>query len=217
MPEENNTRTELLKYPILVGSVLLALIIAKWTIGFDLDKVSKIGFVEFKEESNAALVSLEGDLRKLEERVRAHDTLIGEGDTLSPAIAQRVIEAGQTVSDQTAELSDVRRIESGSGRKMRGYIWIGNKRGGTWERMQLRPVNDGAPIADISGVLPGTAFKVRGNMVLRTERPPDDGDYYRNVPAAGTLPRGTEVLIAGQPVLIDRNGLVQCWVEVTLP
>jgi hypothetical protein len=108
MAEERSNYMELLKYPIMVFSILLALIIAKYTLGISFGPISEVGpgGVKFSQETNAKLADLEGKLNGVLVEIDAlRKTASLEDTTKRPQIEAEIFEATQTVSDQTAQLA----------------------------------------------------------------------------------------------------------------
>jgi hypothetical protein len=128
-----------------------------------------------------------------------------------------VFEASQTVSDQTARLASLAKGPASEAGANSGYIWIGDFRQ-AWSRVKLGDADQGKAIATPpADLLPGTEFKVLGNMVVRDGLPSNDTQYFQGRKSLGTLPRGTKVRLVEKPVPIDRGGLVQVWAKVELP
>jgi hypothetical protein len=217
MAEEKITAVELLKYPVTVFSILLALIIAKFTLGISFGAVAEVGpgGVKFAQDAKAEIADLAG---KLNGAVVAIEELKKQSETRAPSAQSQtaVFEATQTVSDQTAQLAKLSSDQPAGTSKQKGYIWIGDYKNG-WNRVKLGAVDTGQPIAGSpEKLLPGTEYSVLGNMVVRDGLPSNDADYFGGRKSLGVIPRGTKVRLVKAPVLIDREYVVQYWAEVEL-
>jgi hypothetical protein len=192
MAEERSNYMELLKYPITVFSILLALIIAKYTLGISFGPISEVGpgGVKFSQETNAKLADLEGKLNGVLVEIDAlRKTASLEDTTKRPQIEAEIFEATQTVSDQTAQLASLSTVKQTSGTSQRGFLWIGDY-SNKWDRARLGSLDTGQPITLPPDKLqPGTEYKVLGNMVVRDGLPPNDQDYFRSREIVGTITR----------------------------
>lgn len=217
MAETQGSWVELLKYPVAIFSVLIALIIGRHALGISFGAVSEISAdgVKFSQEAKGELTDLasklNGALAAIEE-LKKHPQFAQDGST---GIEAAVTEAAQTVSDQTAQFSRLPQDTNG-GASPQGYIWIGNYRNG-WSAVKLASLETGQAITAVPQRLqPGTVYQVLGNMVVRDGLPADDASYYQGRRSLGTVPRGTRVRLVGAPVGIDRGFAVQYWAQVEL-
>ena len=223
MPEDRSRVVELAKYPIIVMTILVALIIAKWTLGISFGAVAEIssGGVKFAQEAPGKLADLEGRLngaiREIEQLKASNLKDSGTPPEAKVTKADRVavFAAQQTVSDQTAEIA---KIGSGSGASpKKGFVWIGDFGAGRWDRAELASLQTGQPVTDAPDQLRvGTEYRALSNMIVREGLPASDADYFRGRKSLGTIPRGTKLRLAGKPVGIDRQYAVQYWAEIEL-
>jgi hypothetical protein len=209
---------EVLKYPVLVFSLLLALIAARYLLGLEFGVVTEVGTggVKFAEKSQAtyeALTSLESKVNQaLVELEQLKKTTSQPPST--PEAQARVAEAAQTVSDQTAKVAQIQLPDRGRTDKLRGYIWIGDF-DGNWSRVKLASPNTGQAIAAAPAQLQrGTEYTVLGNMVIRDGMPTNDDSYFRGRGSLGVLPAGTRVRLVSPPTGIKRSFATQFWAEV---
>jgi len=212
-PSRLSLLTDVLKYPITVFSVLIALLIAKSQLGLTFGPITELtrDGIKFAQESSAKISDLESQLNAMAVQVTALTS-----ETAPPAaraLAAEVSEAAQTVSDQTTRLAQSVRSSESSG-SAHGFIWIGNY-GTRWDRVQLGAPESGEPIATTPDALqPGAEFTVLGNMVLRDGLPSNDDAYFRGRASVGVVPRGSRVRLLAAPVRFERAQVVQYWAEV---
>lgn len=209
----------LLKYPVTIFSILIALLFAKWWLGITFGQIQELGpgGVKFSSEAKGELTDiaskLNGALAEIEElkkAVPAHEVRSSEAQAT-------VFEAAQTVSDQTAQLAALPKASAAGTGASGGFIWIGDYQNG-WRRVKLAEPDKGQPItAPPDQLLAGTEYKVLGNMVVRGGLPGNDAQYFQGQKSLGTLPRGTKIRLADKPVAINREFAVQYWVKVEVP
>ncbi len=198
---------ELIKYPVTVMSVLVAIVVAKY-LGIAELNLPGGGGVKFREGTTASLAALDAKVAEIDARRKA-----GEGKVTKEEAAQEVFAAAQTVSDQTAQLARLDRAEKREG-PLGGYIWIGNYRN-TWKPAELSASQAGPPITTPPARLQaGEDYYVLGNMVIRGSLPKNDEAYYRGVEVVGAAPKGTKVHLLATPTGIDRQFSMQYWANV---
>lgn len=213
MADESSKAVALLKYPIMVFSILLAMIIAEWALEISFKDIKSVGpeGLTFKEAASAQIAGLEGKLNGAIQQIEELRKQTAPQLAASPQAQRAIFEASQTVSDPTADLA---KITTDGGSKQKGYIWIGNYRGG-WGSATLGDPTTGRAITDPPDRLPvGSEYTVLGNMVVRDGLPSNDAEYYRSRKSLGVLPRGTKVRLVSAPKGIDREFAVQYWAEV---
>lgn len=213
---------ELLKYPIITLSIFLLLLGSRLWLGLEFGVVTKLTTdgVEFTErktdETFKALTNLEGKLNKalLEiEHLKKISPQIAESASTTQA---QLLEATETVSDQTASIENLAKPSSNTVDKdlLRGFIWIGNFQN-SWTKPRLAFKGSGQPIdLEPAKLQPGTEYKVLGNMVLRDGLPNNDDNYYKGRKSLGVIPRGTIVRLTTTPISFTRETKVQYWTEV---
>jgi hypothetical protein len=215
MAEESSKAVTLLKYPTTVFSVLIALIVARFALGIDFDRLTSVGpgGVTFSPAAKGEITELASGLRGALKAIEELKKQAAPNVTTSPQAQTAIFEATQTVSDQTAQVAKLT-SDQGEGGKPKGFIWIGNYKGG-WSRAQLKNPTTGQPITEAPERLrPGTEYELLGNMVVRDGLPSNDADYFRSRKSLGVLPRGTKVRLVTPPTRIDREFAVQYWAEV---
>lgn len=218
MSDRHSVVVELVKYPILIFSVLIALVAAKYLLGLEFGLVTEVGTagVKFAEKNQAtfgALTNLEGKLNQaLVELEQLKNTVQPAPESAETKV--KLFEAAQTVSDETAKVEQIQLPDSARRGRLKGYIWIGDFKQ-AWSKPKLAQPNTGQAVNLPPGQLQrGTEYIVLGNMVVRDGRPPNDKDYYRARASLGVIPHGQRVRLVGDPVAIDREYAVQYWAEV---
>lgn len=223
--QDNNSKplfTEIIKYPMMALSILIFLFGSKHLLGVDFGLIKKIGSdgIEFAERKTAetvnALAGLEGRLNKALIDI---ETLKKAGTSSETPAEDKILftEASETVSDQTASIQPLREKNTkNDDQVITGYIWIGNFNDG-WNKPRLSSKDSGQPISvNPDNILPGTEYKVLGNMVLRDGLPPNNDMYYRGLKSLGIIPRGGVIRVIDTPAKIQRDDLQQIWVKIEL-
>ncbi len=221
MDKETKTLVaDLLKYPVLVLSLLLAAGTAKYCGVLEFGPVTEMGpqGVKFAEQSRAVSKSL----TDLETQVNASlvrlDAL--EADRKGSQISQnkqveeKAASAAQVVSDSTAQAARI--VDAMRVGQLKGYIWVGNfdRR---WQPTNLARLDSGQPIELPPDQLrEGTEYQVLGNMVARDGLPQNDSKYYQGRSSLGVITRGTRVMITKTPIGVERGFAVQYWAEVAV-
>ena len=214
-----STSVELLKYPVAVFSVLLALVVAHYALGLELGLVTEVtaSGVKFAEKKGQAtfeaLTSLEGRVNKglieLEELKKAVNKPVE-----SPELKAKLFEAEQTVSDQTAKVEKIQPPVAGRRSQLSGYIYIGDYNG-TWVRPKLAALDAGQAVTVAPSALRmDTEYKLLGNMVVRDGRPENGAEYYRARASLGVVPVGKKVRLLGEPIGFPRAAVTQYWAEI---
>lgn len=207
---------ELLKYPITIFSMLLALVAAKWVLGLQIGPLAKIGpgGIEFVQEARVEIVDIVSKLNGALAEIEALKKAAPVAQATSDQANKEVFAATQTVSNQTAALANVsREVAPNVAAPRKGYIWIGDFKG-TWGKTLISAGNN-EPVKEAPEKLPlGTTYTTLGNMVVRDGLPSDDPDYFRGRPSLGVIPRGTPFKLVTTPVGIDRGYAVQYWAQI---
>jgi len=221
MPGNNNPYIELLKYPIAIFAILIALIVARFALGITFGPVAKVSTegVEFAQASTAKLGDLEGKVNGLAMELQA----LKKTPTVSAlestrradrSLEARAFEATQTVSDQTAQLAQLGARVFPSAVRQKGFIWIGDYTD-KWDRPRLSSPETGKPLTLAPAALgSGSEYKVLDNLVIRDGVPKRDVDFLKSPSSLGILPRGSRVRLIGEPVRVDRGSAIQYWAEV---
>lgn len=214
---------ELLKYPIIVGSILIALIGAKYLLDFDISRATKIGaggieFSKQQERTSDATQELDRQLKEaiarieiLEKRLDDPSNQINENER-----RQIIEEAAQEVSPAVAMLSKSA-AQGGKSLVYRtsGYIWIGNYKD-KWQKPVLIGLDGQVINKSPTSINVGEEYTTRGNMVIREQLPENNVDYYKGSRSLGTIPVGTRIRIEQAPVGVDREFAVQYWTKVVV-
>ncbi|HQU72666.1 MAG TPA: hypothetical protein PKV71_13050 [Calditrichia bacterium] len=227
MEDRTSLVLNLAKYPIIVFSILIALVVAEAMLDIDFSRLTRISaggieFAEQRQETLEALSGIEERVNALWERVEVLEA--SSHGNISPQqileIEQRTAEAAQMVSDETAKLA--RDPETASKTLLRGksgYIWIGNwdSQNKTWSTVNLAlpETGEGLTISP-KDLKSGTRLVVTGNLVLRGGMPANDTDYYRGERREGVVPKGTQVLLRSVPEVINREYALQVWARVEI-
>lgn len=220
MSERTAVVVEIIKYPILIFSILLALVAAKHMLGLEFGVVTEVGTggVKFAEKTQATFEALTNLEAKVNQAIIQIEQLKKDSNSTleSPAVQAKIFEAAQTVSDQTAKIEQIQLPNSARQARLKGYIWIGNFNG-SWKKANLAQLDTGQPITLGPDKLQrGTEYTVLGNMVVRDGLPGNDQNYFKGRNSLGVVPSGTRVRIASEPVAIDREYAIQYWAEVEM-
>lgn len=210
---------ELLKYPLTILSLLIALIVAKYTLGVSFGAVTEVSLegVKFTQDAKGEIADLAGKLNGALAAIEELKKQAGSKETFSPRAQSEIFAATQTVSDQTAQLAKLSSVQAAGSPKQKGLIWIGDYKNG-WSRVLLSAIDTGKQIVvPPDKLLSGTEYSVLGNMVVRDGLPSNDADYFRGRKSLGVIPRGTKVRLVRAPAAIDRGFAVQYWAEVESP
>lgn len=217
---------ELLKYPVLAFSILMLLLGVRYWVGMEFGLVTELSTNGIKFEKNVEktdgtfniVTNLEGRLNKVEVEIEEIKKVLPKNSNFVVSAAQ-ILEATETVSDQTASVEN---INGGSPEKgaelVRGYIWIGGYDNEGWHNPRLAYKDTVQPIeGDPKRLKSGTEYQVLGNMVLREGLPENSAKYYKDIKSLGVVPRGTVVRLMGEPKEIERGGRNPYWVSVEVP
>jgi hypothetical protein len=210
---------ELLKYPLTVFSILIALILGKSYLGITFGPITEVSSsgIKFGQDAKGEIADLAGKLNGALKAIEELNKSAAAKSAKSPVVQATVFEATQTVSDQTAQFAKLPTGQMTEGPKPKGFIWVGDYENG-WDRVKLGTVDTGQPItAAPTKLLPGTEYRVLANMVVRDGLPSNDAEYFRSRKSLGIVSRGTKVRLVRSPVGINREFAVQYWAEVELP
>lgn len=217
-PNKPSVWVELLKYPVTIFSLLLALLVAQSMLGVQFGQVTELGpgGIKFVQQASGEIANLDGKLNgvlaEIEALKKAAPTVTTAASTETQSV---VFAASQTVSDQTAQFASVAREVAPSGPSARkGYIWIGDYKG-DWGKTMLGTGSDDTPVRGKPEALPlGATYTALGNMVVRDGLPSNDAEYFRARSSLGVIPKGTPLRLLGTPVAIDREYAVQYWAQI---
>lgn len=222
MSEQRSHIAELAKYPVLVFSILIALVLAKFLLGLEFGAITEVstGGVKFAEKSQAtfeALTNLEGTVNQALVEIENLKKNLPSAAANTSEVRTLILDAAETVSDQTARVEEIGVATASEKKRMRGYIWIGNFKN-SWQRLQLASLETGQPLElPPEQIKQGTEYTVLGNMVVRDGLPQNDKEYFKGRNSIGVLPRGTRIRMAQPPIAIDREYAVQYWAEIEVP
>ncbi len=225
---------DLIKYPILVFSIVIAIVVLKLFLGLEFGVVTELSTsgLKFAERSNdttlKAITELETSLNDATVRIESLEQQLTDlknnsGETLTSNPDNdieaenynlKAFSAAQFVSDSTANIASLRSGLEQKTEKLVGYIWIGNYQN-KWQKMNL-VWGDNGRIVDIKPqeMVPGTSYNVLGNMVLRDGLPPNNSEYYKARKNIGVIPRGKQITLLSLPEMIDREFANQYWAKV---
>ena len=187
MAEKPTVAVELLKYPVMIFTIVLALIIMKFLFGLEFGVVTELSTegVKFSEQSKAtvsALAELEARVEELNLRAEALEKQTPTSAVAETRVRSEAFSLAQTVSDATAKVSRIGEERArGRAKPLRGYIWIGDF-DGQWQKQQLLRLDTGQPVElRPEQILNGTEYRVRGNIVIRDGLPANDAQYFSGV------------------------------------
>jgi hypothetical protein len=213
----------LLKYPVLILSILIAMVFARWVLGIDFSRLSKVGtggveFFEKEQQISTAMNAMEERLNESLIRIQNLEVKLNLPGAEQRSESQN-FETTQRVSEETAQLA--RSASPGKEtilKNRQGYIWIGNYNNSSqkWEQPQLATLEGQPPSRSPSEMVEGSQYTVLGNMVLRDGLPENNVEYFRGRKNIGVIPRGTRITFLSTPKGIDREYAVQYWVKVEI-
>jgi hypothetical protein len=212
----------LLKYPVLIFSILIAMVFARWILGIDFSRLSKVGAggVEFFEEKeqqiSAAMSAMEERLNESRLRIQNLEEKLNLQD-VTKRIESQNFEATQRVSEEVAQLSrSADPAKDTVFKNKQVYIWIGNYNRQTqkWEQPQIATLDGQPPSQSPREMAAGSQYTVLGNLQMRDSLPENDAAYFRSQKNIGTIPRGTKITFLSEPQGINREYALQYWVKV---
>ena len=222
------TRFEMLKYPVIMTTVLLGLFLAQELLGIDLSNLSKLSFgslaVEFddktRNESSSAISEFEIKFSELSNRMDAFEKTTNKRGSLPSQTPKSLSAELNVVSDEVSQLSKSQsRFTKTTLFGRHGYIYVGiyNSSADEWKRAILLRPDSGQPVTSAPDELPvGGMFLLQANIVLRDGLPPNNKEYFKSTKNIGVIPSRTLVALRGQPVGIERKYSVEYWAPVTV-
>jgi hypothetical protein len=219
--ERGQALVELLKYPVVVFSILIALVIAKHLLDINFGQVTKVSEsgVEFAQVSSNQIADLDSRLRAVEAGMGKVTASIPQ-KSVQTAIAESVQEARHTVSPQSAQLAKLSAALAATGpagsapMTLKGFMWIGDY-SGKWDRVRLLDPDTKKEInTPPDKIAAGNQYVVEGNVFARDQLPANDGEYFRSRPVAGIVANGTRIQVLDTPKMIDRGFAKQYWAEI---
>lgn len=173
MENENKSWIDLLKYPILILSIVLGLILMNLFLDIDFKRLTKISAnsIEFSTDVNKATSELDERLKKLEIKMSEIDNNTKTDTTES--FAARNVKETQVVSDNIARLSfsnpdNKNDLTSTNLKDKEGYIWIGNVVNNNWSEIQLLDLNNNPVNVNLKNIEVNSSYRVKNNLSLRT-------------------------------------------------
>ncbi len=220
METKGNHLVELIKYPVLVFSIVLALILLKYSLNLEFGMITEVSTdgLKFSEKSNKealkAIAGLELRLNDLSVRINSIEDRDSENGVDADQIEFKAFTASQEVSDATANIAQLSPpIQGKQSEALAGWMWIGNYTD-EWSKTPLAHIDTGQPIKiALTNMQVGTEYKVLNNMVVRDGLPPNDEDYYHARKILGVVPRGSRVRLLKKPESIDREFTIQYWAK----
>ena len=180
MPEKPGTTVELLKYPLVVFSIVISLVAMRYLLGLEFGVVTEVSTQGVKftavhgQAADAALSELESQLNEAIVKINALEARAQTPERELRIVRADAFSAAQMVSDTTAKIAKIREDfakEQKAATILRGYIWIGDY-DGTWHKPQLAKLDTGQPIEMAPAKIQiGTEYKVLGNMTVRDGLP----------------------------------------------
>lgn len=220
MTQENkkNVYLELLKYPVMVFSILFGLVGGSWMLGLDFSRITEVGptgirLAEVREDAALAVTDLEERLDDALARIQALEEQQGPGEAIIKPVYSTVSEPSDAVARLSRSVDETGTLLKGKS----GYVWIGDYDVDTerWTQQNLLHVDDRTPFdKPVAAMARGSQYRIGVNTYMRVALPANDEEYFRGQKAAGVIPRGTLLTVIGEPVSIDREFAVQIWAEV---
>lgn len=220
MPKSDSLIIELTKYPVIVLSIVIGLIIVKYSLDIEFGMITELSTdgLKFSEKSNKATLEALTELESTINDISIRLNILEKGSAPSSETAKARAEAffaSQAVSDATAKIAELSNEIPGAKEKFNsGWIWIGNF-DQIWSKTTISQLNTGQPI-DIApeDMKVGTEYKVLGNMVIRDGLPPNNEEYYKARKNLGVLPRSSVITLLKTPEAVDRKFAVQYWAKI---
>ena len=213
---------ELIKYPVLVFSLLAAVVVARFALGIEFGNVTEIStqglkFAEANQALSKTVTDLETRLNAMQEQIKALEKSNNVDLSYNETVQQDVFYAEQTVSDVTANASRLAaQTTSQEEEVLQGYIWIGDWGEGKWSKVQLASMDSRQPITiPPEQMVAGTQYISLGNLVVRAEWPRNDEINFKGAETNGVIPRGSTLEII-TPQDFDLDTSQQFWAEVRL-
>lgn len=238
MAEEKSIKHELiglLKYPVIALSIVLTLVGLKDIGNFDaiklafgdavLDLTKKqddaIEALTRLKEANKSLNQLPTQFEAINlrlanlEKVNPKQAMSNEGDQL-----KKQIELNQDPDNtEVASPESVNLIKKGNTdntvfKNSIGYMWIGNyyPKEPKWSSLKL--YDSGGQKIKPNQLTINQEYLVNANLVVRTELPKNDANYFKNIPVAAIVPSGNKVKVLDKSVEITRTLFNQYWVKI---
>jgi hypothetical protein len=219
MDNENKSWIELLKYPVLILSIVLGLILLDFFLDIDFTRLTKISTssIEFSTDVNKATSELDDRLTKLELKM---DELTKNNKTdTAESFTTRNIKETQIVSDNIAKLSfsntdNKNDMTSTNLKEKEGYIWIGNYNNNSWSEIQLVDLNNNPINSNLKSIEINTSYRIKNNLSLRDQKPESSLNYFWHINRTGVIPRGTKIRILEEPVAFKRKKAMQYWAKI---
>jgi outer membrane murein-binding lipoprotein Lpp len=215
--EKTSNWIELLKYPVLVFSILISLIVGRYTIGIKFGEVEEVNTtgVKFRGDTSLALIDINTKVKELTTRVDQYSKEVKTSASAKQEIDSKAFVASQTVDNSTAKAVQASSpIDQTS--QLSGYVWIGNfdiQKG--WTVVNLAETGSNKEITvKPSEMRLGAKYIILGNMVVRNGLPANDDQYFRGKTSLGVVPIRTTVEILEAPVGINRDFAVQYWAKL---
>lgn len=218
MSDKYKLALELLKYPILIISIFVALWAAKHILGLRIDRITDLGpsGIKIQIDTNTAIIALESKLDGLSSKVNSLENYVKVPDKEKKEIQTLAFEQSQTVSDKTATLSVSTEQLTKLTQNLKGYMWIGNY-DNNWDVVKLAYPDTGQPITiPPSEIIGNTEYKVLGNMVVRNGLPDNNEQYFEGKQSLGVIPKGSRIRVIQKPTEIKRPRANQYWAEIEI-
>ena len=231
---KNSGNKELLKYPILVLSIILGVVVLD-LFDYNIVSLGASGIeverriensLQDSEAMSQKIDSLELLLSELVIKLENQPTTksTGEqtyGDSINDSpLAGSAVKKGKAwthqlqASDLTTkihqELDQFKKSEVRT-----GWIWIGCYYSPAWDPMNLKGIGEkvlysGAP----EGIQKNDVYEVVDNMYMREHLPPNNEQYFRSVEWVGIVPSGTKVEVIEPPRGLERNSSIHYWMKI---
>ncbi len=121
---------------------MLALVIAKYTLGISFGPVAKLSAnsIEFAQDAGKSLAELESKLNGALVEIDALKKSYRGKEVETAQVKSNIFAASQQASDQTVAITRITSVKSG-GSPQRGYIWIGDFKT-VWQRSMLGDISN---------------------------------------------------------------------------
>ena len=220
MNEKISQYPQLLKYPILVVSIILGLLAAKFLLGIRFERLTEIGphGIKFAEQAQAtagAISDLEGRLNEALLEIEFLKERIGQPVEQTAEQQSQLFVAKQRISDQTIKILEPFLEKEGKDLpRLEGFIWLGHING-NWEKPVLADLESGKPVRIApEEIHPGTEYRIAYSVKIRKGPPEINIQQREDEITIGVIPRGTRIRIIEEPVPFESGRTVQLWARI---
>lgn len=238
MAEDKSIKQELiglLKYPVIAISIVLTLVGLKSIGNFDAIKLAfgdaVIDLTKMQEDANETLAKLKEANKSLNQLPTQFEAINLRLANLEKANPKQAISKAEDSLNKQIELNQapdkteiaspesVNLIKKGNTdntvfKNSIGYMWIGNYYPNETRWSSLKLSDQNGQQVQPNQLAINQDYLVNANLVVRTDLPKNDADYFKSIPVAAIVPSGNKVKILAESVAIKRTLANQYWVKI---